>query len=185
MTWGGLKGWPVTQRSGCFLAAGLNAVHGDAGCAGGEDRVGRSDVVHLGEDFGFQEEAFGHVFLDKVGLRDRVVHIGSEGQPVAACTGSQPNDGEQFPGLVDPLAQVGLRVGRGIGGDDVKPLRQILRRPTGADQAGTDDRYFLNLRSCQIFLHEVDASFSVHHSSVHHSPVLNLAMMAVMSSCCF
>ena len=86
-----------------MFTARLNEIHSDAGCTRSEDRVRRSDLVHLGEHFGFQDESFRYVLLDKVGLRHRLLHIGSEGQSVAACTRSKANDGEQLPCLVDAL----------------------------------------------------------------------------------
>ena len=77
-----------------MLTARLNDIHGDAGCARSEDRARRSDFVHLGEDLGFQHGSFRDVLLNKVGLRHRLLHIGSEGQSVAACTRSNTNDRE-------------------------------------------------------------------------------------------
>src|ERR1700723_657173 len=84
---GGIKGMPYHAALG-MLTARLNDIHGDAGCARSEDRLRRSGFVHLGEDFGFQEGSFRDVLLNKVGLRHRLLHVGSEGQSVAACTRS-------------------------------------------------------------------------------------------------
>src|SRR5271165_1514478 len=89
----GIKGMAYHAALG-MLTARLNDVHGDAGCTRSEDRVRRSDFVHLSEHLGFQEGSFRDALLDKVGLRHRLLHIGSEGQSVAACTRSKANNRE-------------------------------------------------------------------------------------------
>src|SRR5689334_13486998 len=148
-----IKGMADYAALGVMLTTRLNGIHGDAGCAGSENHLRRSDFVHLGEHLRFQHKSFRYALLNKVRLRHRFLQISGEGQSVAACARSKPNALEYFPRMVDPLAYFGLRVWRGISRDDVKTACEILRRPTRADQARTHDRYVPDLGIHHMVLH--------------------------------
>ena len=86
------------------LATRLNDVHGNAGRARSQDRVRRSDFVHLGKKFDLEVGPFRGVFLNEVGLRHRLGHVDSEGQSVATGTRGKADNLECLPGLVDVIA---------------------------------------------------------------------------------
>ena len=81
----------------------------------------------------------GAVFLDEVGLRQRLLHVRGEGQAVARRARREADGVELPPRLVHVLAQVGFRVGGGVGRDHVEAARQVLGGPARADDPGADD----------------------------------------------
>ena len=122
------------------LALRLHHARRDARRARGDDRVRRRGVVHVGEELdlevraargrfpGRSRPATAPAFMSVVKVRR------SRDAP-----GERPMASSCLPGLVDVLAQVGFRVRRRIGRDDVEAARQILGRPTRADDSGADD----------------------------------------------
>jgi len=113
--------WVADDAALGTLGAGLDDVHGNPGRAGGEDRCWRSGFVHLREQLDLEVGSLRGVLLDEVCLGERLAHVRRESQPIAGSTGrDEPGLGELGPGVVDVLAEVRLRVGRRIGGDDVE-----------------------------------------------------------------
>src|SRR5262249_21618009 len=79
------------------------------------------------------------VFLDEVGLGERLAHARREFQPLTGCAGREASPGEHGPGVIDVLAEVRFRVRRRIGGDHVEPAGQVVGGPAGADYPGADN----------------------------------------------
>ena len=98
-----------------------------------------SGVVHVGEQLHLELGPLGGVFLDEVGLRQRRLHVRGEGQAVAHRSRGEADGFELPPRLVNVLAQVGFRVGGGVGRDHVEAARQVLGGPARADDPGADD----------------------------------------------
>src|SRR5438093_1694633 len=104
-----------------------------------EKRIDWSDIIHLGVQFHLEVRPLGSVFLDEVSLRQRFVHIRRKGQAVARRAARETDVGQVWPCFIDVLAQVGFRVWRWIGRNDVEPARQILSRPARADHSCADN----------------------------------------------
>ena len=102
------------------------------------ESIGRR-LVDGREQLHFEVRSLGAVFLDEVGRRERLIRVFGEAQAVARCARRQADFFELSPGLVDVFAQVGFSVWSRVGRNDVQPARQILGRPTGADDSRTDD----------------------------------------------
>ena len=91
-TWGGLKGWPITQRSGCLHADCITLMVNPEELDAMIESVG-GRIVHVREQLYLEVLAFGAVLLNKVGVRERLLHIGGELQMVARCVRRKPDHG--------------------------------------------------------------------------------------------
>ena len=116
----------------------------DAGRARRDDRVRRSRIVHVGEQLHLEIRPLGAVFLNEVRRRQRLLHVGREGQLIPGRAGGQADARQHLPRLVDVLAELRLRVRRRVGGDHVEPARQIECGQACADDSGADDRDGVN-----------------------------------------
>src|SRR5580658_1858672 len=121
------------------LASGLYYVHSDARRTRGKDRIRRRGVVHLREQLNFELRTFGCVFLNKVGVGERLSHTWFEGQAVTRCAGSQAILAEGPPGFINILAKAGLGIRHRIGCSYVESARQVVCGPASADNAGADN----------------------------------------------
>ena len=92
-----------------MLARGLHHAHGQSGGTRCDDRIRGGRIVHVGEQLYLEVLAFGTVLLNKVGVRERLLHIGGELQMLARCVRREPDRGKVFPGGINVSTQVCLR----------------------------------------------------------------------------
>ena len=112
--------------------------------ARGDDRVDRRGSVNVCEQLHLEIRALRSVFLDEVGVGQRILQARRERQTIAGCAVRQADAGQQRPGFIDVLAKVGLGVRRWIGRDDVEAACEIVGGPARADDAGADDSNAVN-----------------------------------------
>ncbi len=122
------------------LATRLDDAHREPRRARGDDRVGRSGCVDVGEQLDLEIGPLRPVLLDEVRLRQRLLHVGGELETLHRRLRRQSDDLERLPGLVHVPAQVRFCVRGWIRRDHVEPAREVLRRPTRTDESRPDDR---------------------------------------------
>src|SRR5438034_7300558 len=137
MMCGGLNGCPTRTRSGCL--------HFDCMTLG----VIPDELDAINESVGVESSMSANNLILKSGRSGPFSWTRSASASAAFMSGvkvrrSRRSRGEADgfelpPRLVHVLAQVGFRVGGGVGRDHVEAARQVLGGPARADDPGSDD----------------------------------------------
>ena len=105
-----------------------------------EHHVGRRGRVHAAEQVALEVEPLGAVLLHEVGIGQRGFELRMKAQPRGRCAVGQAKALQRRPVLRNGGLQARFGARRRIERVDIETLREKVRSPARADDAGRDDR---------------------------------------------
>jgi hypothetical protein len=146
-----------------MAATALKKARAEAGRAGRQDDVSRSNGIHTPVGISLDFLAFRTVLLNEVRLRDTGLDRRYEADARWVGVIRQPHSIEHGPRGCDTFTQPGFSPRRRIGGNDLQPASQEERDPTRPDEASADDTHTFDCTLCHLY------PFRIHFASASNT----------------
>src|SRR5215831_2875097 len=124
-----------------MLARRLDDAHGQSRRTGRDDRICGSSRINIHKELDLEVLSFRSALLDKVRVRERVLHVASELKMISRGIRRKSKYLERVPGGVNEPTQISLCIRRRIGRDDVEAACQVQGGPARTNGSCTNDRY--------------------------------------------